>query len=144
MRVVRTLINTFKLNTNSLLLDPFNGSGTATHEASLMGIKSVGIDVTPMGIVLSELKNDLLFIKEQKLNFTTKELQDILEAIENRNWQHANPTIHKLMLAIYFDTADAFVRTSRYDRKGKIGLFIEKLNYIKDCYKKTMKIKDKY
>ena len=38
-RVVRTLINAFKLTQNSLLLDPFNGSGTATHEASLMGIR---------------------------------------------------------------------------------------------------------
>lgn len=142
-RVVRTLINAFKLNNNSLLLDPFNGSGTATHEASLMGIKSVGIDVTPMGIVLSELKNDLLFIDEQKLNFTPRELQDILAAIENRKWQYSNPLVHKLMLAVYFDTVDAFVRTSRYNKKGKAGLFIEKLNYIKDCYKKTMEIKDK-
>ena len=32
------LINAFKLNEGSLLLDPFNGSGTATHEASLMGV----------------------------------------------------------------------------------------------------------
>jgi len=143
-RVVRTLINAFKLNNNSLLLDPFNGSGTTTHEASLMGIKSIGIDVTPMGIVLSELKNDLLFIDEQKLNLTPKELQDIIEAIENRKWHHADPLIHKLMLAVYFDTVDAFVRTSRYNRKGKVGLFIEKLNYIKDCYKKTMEIREKY
>lgn len=143
-RVVRTLINAFKLNHDSLLLDPFNGSGTATHEASLMGIKSVGIDVTPMGIVLSELKNDLLFIEEKKLNFTTHELQDILEAIETKKWRHDNYTIHKLMLAVYFDTVDAFVRTSRYNRKGKVGLFIEKLNYIKNCYKKTMEIKNKY
>ena len=143
-RIVRTLINAFKLNHGSLLLDPFNGSGTTTHEASLMGIKSVGIDVTPMGIILSELKNDLLFIDEQKLNFTPKELQDILQAIENRRWKHADPLIHKLMLTVYFDTADAFVRTSRYKRKGKVGLFIEKLNYLRDCYKKTMQIKEKY
>jgi DNA modification methylase len=143
-RVVRTLINAFKLNHGSLLLDPFNGSGTTTHEASLMGIKSVGIDVTPMGIVLSELKNELLFADEQKLNFTQKELQDILQEIENKKWEHSNPLIYKLMLAVYFDTVDAFVRTSRYNRKGKVGLFIEKLNYIKNCYKKTMEIKDKY
>jgi hypothetical protein len=143
-RVVRTLINAFKLNQGSLLLDPFNGSGTATHEASLMGIKSVGIDVTPMGIVLSELKNDLLFINEQKLNFTSKELQDILKTIEDKKWEHSDSLIHKLMLAVYFDTADAFVRTSRYNKKGKVGLFIEKLNYIKDCYKKIMEIKEKY
>ncbi|MCX7834017.1 MAG: hypothetical protein N2490_07395 [Ignavibacteria bacterium] len=48
------------------------------------------------------------------------------------------------MLVVYFDTVDAFVRTSRYNRKGKVGLFIEKLNYIKNCYKKMMEIKDKY
>ncbi|HOQ32600.1 MAG TPA: DNA methyltransferase [Candidatus Hydrogenedens sp.] len=143
-RVVRTLINAFKLNNNSLLLDPFNGSGTTTHEASLMGIKSVGIDVTPMGIVLSELKNDLLFINDRKLSFTPKEIHDILQAIESRKWEHSDPLIHKLMLAVYFDTVDAFVRTSRYNKKGKLGLFIEKLNYIKDCHKKTMEIKEKY
>ena len=143
-RVVRTLINAFRLTHNSLLLDPLNGSGTATHEASLMGIKSVGIDVTPMGIILSELKNDLLFIDEQKLNFTPKELQDIVQTIEDKKWKHSDSIIHKLMLVVYFDTVDAFVRTSRYNRKGKVGLFIEKVNYIKDCYKKTMEIKEKY
>jgi DNA modification methylase len=143
-RVVRTLINTFKLNKESLLLDPFNGSGTTTHEASLMGIKSVGIDVTPMGVILSELKNDLLFVDEQKLNFSPKELEDILLAIENKKWQHNDSLIYKLMLVIYFDTMDAFVRTSRYNNKGELGLFIEKFNYIKSCYKKTMQIKEKY
>jgi len=143
-RIVRTLINAFKLKDNSLLLDPFNGSGTSTHEASLMGIKSVGIDVTPMGIVLSELKNDLLFINEQKLSFTINELQDILQTIEDRKWKHSDSLIYKLMLVVYFDTVDAFVRTSRYNRKGKIGLFIEKFNYIRNCYKKTMEIKNKF
>ena len=143
-RVVRTLINTFNLDQNSLLLDPFNGSGTATHEASLMGIKSVGIDVTPMGIILSQLKNDLLFIDKKTLNFTFKELQDIMEAIEHKQWKYSDPVIHKLMLMVYFDTIDAFTRTSRYNRKGKLGLFVEKLNYIKDCYLKTMEIKEKY
>jgi len=143
-RVVRTLINAFKLDQSSLLLDPFNGSGTTTHEASLMGVRSVGIDVTPMGVILSELKNDLLFIDEKKLDFKPSQLQDILQAIENKKWKFPDTTIYKLMLAVYFDTVDAFVRTSRYNRKGKVGLFIEKLNYIKNCYKKITGIKSKY
>ncbi len=140
--MVRTLINAFGFNNNSLLLDSFNGSGTATHEASLMGIKSTGIDVTPMGNILSELKNTLLFIEEKALEFTTSELQDILEAIENKRWDYKGSTINKLMLEVYFDTIDAFERTSRYNKKGKIGLFIEKFNYIKNCYSKTMDIKN--
>lgn len=143
-RVVRTLINAFKLKNDSLILDPFNGSGTTTHEASLMGIKSVGIDITPMGVFLSELKNGLLFIEEHKLNWTVKDLQDVLHAIESKKWQHSDPLIYKLMLVIYFDTVDAFARTSRYNQKGKVGLFIEKFNYIKNCHKKTMEIRDRY
>jgi len=143
-RVVRTLINAFKLDQDALILDPFNGSGTTTHEASIMGINSVGIDVTPMGIVLAELKNDLLFVDDQKLKFSTKEIQEILEEIENKKWSHNDPLIYKLMLAVYFDTVDAFVRTSRYNRKGKLGLFIEKLKYIQTCHKKIMEIKEKY
>lgn len=143
-RVVRTLINAFKLNNHSLLLDPFNGSGTTTHEASLMGIKSVGVDVTPMGVALSELKNNLLFIDEGNLNFSLPELMKVFKRIEDRKWQHSDPTIHKLMLVIYFDTLDAFIRTSRYNKKGKLGLFVEKFNYIKDCFKKIRAIKQKY
>ncbi|CUU04907.1 hypothetical protein JGI3_01023 [Candidatus Kryptobacter tengchongensis] len=67
-----------------------------------------------------------------------------METIENRKWQHSNPTIYKLMLVIYFDTVDAFARTSRYNRKGKVSLFIEKFKYIRDCHKKIMEIKEKY
>lgn len=143
-RVVRTLINAFKLKDNALLLDPFNGSGTATHEACLMGVKSVGIDVTPMGVILSELKNGLLFVNEKDLDFSLADLRDVSQKIEARKWESSNSIIRKLMLTIYFDTADAFVRTSRYDRKGKVGLFVEKFNYVKDCFKKIMDIKEKH
>jgi 16S rRNA G966 N2-methylase RsmD len=143
-RVVRTLINAFKLNEKSFILDPFNGSGTTTHEASLMGIKSVGIDITPMGVILAKLKNNLLFINKQDLNFTIKDLIEIFNKIENKQWKHSNFIIYNLMLVIYFDTIDAFARTSTYNRTGKVGLFIKKFNYIKDCYNKIIKIKEKY
>ncbi|OIN97292.1 hypothetical protein AUJ66_03855 [Candidatus Desantisbacteria bacterium CG1_02_38_46] len=143
-RVVRTLINAFGLEESALILDPFNGSGTTTHEASLMGIKSIGVDITPMGTMLAELKNDLLFINESILNFSISNLRDIADSIENKKWKHHNPFIYKLMLIIYFDTVDAFARTSRYNRKGKTGLFIEKFNYIRDCHKKIMEIKKQF
>jgi len=143
-RVVRTLINTFSLKENSLLLDPFNGSGTTTHEASLMGVKSFGVDITPMGTMLAEVKNGLLFTKESELSFSEDDLKDIIQNIKRKDWRHTNSTIYKLMLIIYFDTVDAFARTSRYDRKGELGLFIEKFNYIKSCHKKLMMFKDRY
>ena len=140
-RVVRTLINAFGLTENSLILDPFNGSGTTTHEASLMAIKSVGIDITPMGVMITKLKNELLFKKPKDLEFSNDDLIAILNDIEQKQWRHKDSTIQNLMLTIYFDTIDAFARTSRYRRKGKAGLFIEKFNYVKQCYEKLMIIK---
>jgi len=143
-RVVRTLINAFGLTENSLILDPFNGSGTTTHEASLMGIKSVGIDITPMGVMITKLKNELLFKKPKDLEFSNDDLIAILNDIERKQWNHEDETIKNLMLIVYFDTIDAFARTSRYRKKGEVGLFIEKFNYIKKCYEKLMTIKQKY
>jgi hypothetical protein len=143
-RVVRTLINAFNLTQNDLILDPFNGSGTTTHEASIMGIESVGIDITPIGVILSNIKNELPFLSENELSFTTNELIEILDDIERKKWHHPNKTIYNLMLIIYFDTVDAFTRTSRYNKKGKKRLFIEKFNYIKTCHKKLMELKKKY
>jgi hypothetical protein len=143
-RVVRTLINAFELTEESLILDPFNGSGTTTHEASLMGIKSVGIDVTPMGVTLSNLKNELPFLNLEDEGFTNKDLAEIMQSIEKKHWKHSSEIIRNLMLVLFIDTADAFERTSRYDKKGKTGLFVEKYNYVKRCYQKLVEIKERY
>ncbi|RLF97377.1 hypothetical protein DRN58_08900 [Thermococci archaeon] len=143
-RVVRTLINAFNLREGNIILDPFNGSGTTTHEASLMGIKSVGIDITPMGVMLARLKNELPFLSPKDLEFSFEDLIKILKAINNKEWLHSNKTLEDLILVIYFDTIDAFSRTTRYNKKGKEGLFIEKFMYIKKCYEKLMHIKEKW
>ncbi len=143
-RVVRTLINAFKLKEGDKILDPFNGSGTTTHEASLMGIKSVGLDITPMGVMLAKLKDELAFLSYNDLDLSFEDFIDILKDIHNKNWSHHNKTIENLMLVIYFDTIDAFSRTTRYNKKGKEGLFIEKFMYIKKCYEKLIQLKQKW
>ena len=136
-RIVRTLINALSLDNSHLILDPFNGSGTTTHEAALMGIKSIGFDITPIGIMLSKIKNKLLFTKKETLSFSFNELGNILKAIEDKEWNHDNPLITQLMLCLFFDSTDALLRTSRYRKKGKLGLFIEKFDYIKACIEKN-------
>ena len=141
-RIVRTLLNAFKITSEHIILDPFNGSGTTTHEASLMDIKSVGVDITPIGTWLAKLKNELPFLREEEITFSLEELREIFKAIETKTWKHPNPTIYKLMLILYFDTIDAFIRTTRYNKEGKFGLFVRKYRYILSCYKKLMEIKN--
>jgi len=136
-RIVRTVINTFNLNENHLVLDPYNGCGTTTHESGLMGIQSIGVDINPIGNIISELKNELIFLDSKKYDLTNNDLTTIFNYLENKKRPIKDDIMFKLLLLIYFDTKDAFVRTTKYNRKGLEGLFIEKFNYIKDCYKKT-------
>jgi len=85
-----------------------------------------------------------LFTNEDTLDFSLDAIIEIVKDIENKNWEHKNKMIDDLMLLIYFDTKDAFVRTSSYDKMGSLGLFNKKYGYIKSCYYKTMKIKEKH
>jgi len=143
-RIVRTIINTFNLNENHLILDPYNGCGTTTHESALMGINCIGVDINPIGNIISELKNELIFLDSKEYDLTNNDLSAIFEYLEKKKRPIKNDVLFKLFLLIYFDTKDAFVRTTRYNRKGLEGLFKEKFNYIKDCFNKTKKFLNEF
>ena len=55
--LVKTAIETYGINSNGLILDPFNGSGTVTLTAAESNIPSVGIEVNPFTSFVAETKN---------------------------------------------------------------------------------------
>src|SRR5579862_513116 len=55
-QMVKAIINIIGLKPGDTLLDPMCGSGTACIEASLMGIKSVGIDASPFCCLMGRAK----------------------------------------------------------------------------------------
>ena len=138
-RLVRTILNAFQINKNHTILDPYNGCGTTTHECGLMGIKSIGVDINPIGNIISHLKNEMLFFKEEFFNLNEKQLQNIYNSLKDRKRIIEHEELYQLFLLIYFDTVDAFVRTTRYKKKGELGLFVEKYLYLKNCYFKLKK-----
>ena len=138
-RLVRVIINAFKLESKHIVLDPYNGCGTTTHECGLMGIRSIGLDINPIGNLIATLKNELPFFEEKTLDLSEKQIHEAYRSLkENTIWTKGNSSLHRLLLLIYFDTVDAFVRTTRYNRKGELGLFIEKFHTIRDCHSKLM------
>ncbi len=137
-RIVRAIANAFRLNKKHLVLDPYNGCGTTTHECGIMGIKSIGIDINPIGNIIASLKNELPSCNENMFCLSDKQILDIYTSLKEKtiSLRKTKNVLYKLLLLIYFDTVDAFVRTTRYNKKGELGLFIEKFNYIKDCHLK--------
>ena len=52
----RTLINLLKCDKNTIVFDPFCGSGTTLLEAQRAGIPSIGIDLNPIACLISRVK----------------------------------------------------------------------------------------
>lgn len=77
----------FKINRDTVVLDPFCGSGTTLVESSLCGIQSYGYDINPFltfvsktktnfSISITELKNEVLtFNKKSRHQYKSNSLQ---------------------------------------------------------------------
>lgn len=55
-RLVRSIFNIIGLQWGQTILDPFIGSGTTALEAHLFGLNSVGLDISPLTIIVSKVK----------------------------------------------------------------------------------------
>ena len=59
-QVARELLSLVGATAHSLIGDPFCGSGTSLVEASVTGIPTVGMDLDPLAVVISEAKTTVL------------------------------------------------------------------------------------
>ncbi len=55
-QMVRALFNLLGAQPGQLAVDPFVGSGTAAVEASLLGLRFIGIDLSPLCVMLTRVK----------------------------------------------------------------------------------------
>lgn len=55
-QVVQALLNIFNVNPRHLVLDPFCGSGTTITECAHRGILSIGADINPLAVKISNAK----------------------------------------------------------------------------------------
>ncbi|MDP2643715.1 MAG: DNA methyltransferase [Desulfobacterales bacterium] len=59
-QMIKGLMNVMGLKPGDTVLDPMMGSGTVLIEASLMGIKSIGIDASPFCCFMTQTKLDAI------------------------------------------------------------------------------------
>lgn len=72
-QMVKSLLNIMGLKSRQTVLDPMMGSGTVCVEACLMGIDSIGLDVSPFCRFMTETKINALTMNLQR---TQKVLND--------------------------------------------------------------------
>jgi len=95
-QMIRALMNIIGLKKGDTVFEPFSGSGTAALEAQLMGINCIGIDISPLCILLGNVKTQSYrYIEEiEKLKdlvienlspsiFNGGKTKDIFESMQN-------------------------------------------------------------
>lgn len=55
--VIRALLNSFGANSESVVCDPFLGSGTTAVECRLLGIPFIGVEICPLSCLISRTKS---------------------------------------------------------------------------------------
>lgn len=83
-QMIKALINIMGLKPGDVVLDPMMGSGTVLIEARLMGIKSIGIDVSPFCRFMTQVKLDGLVIPLAPIKMLTNKSQEIFDFFRNK------------------------------------------------------------
>jgi len=66
-QLIKAIMNIIKIPKGGVVLDSMTGSGTVNIEASIIGINSIGFDMSPFCVLMSRAKNFMLEADVEKL-----------------------------------------------------------------------------
>jgi len=66
-QMIRALLNIIELKQGDTVFDPFSGSGTTVVEAQLLGINSIGIDISPLCAIQGRVKTRSIYVLDKIL-----------------------------------------------------------------------------
>lgn len=72
-QMIRALLNYSQAKPGDLVLDPYVGSGTTCLEAQVLGIDSIGIDISPVCELISKVKTQSVGVIDE-INEASKEM----------------------------------------------------------------------
>jgi len=121
-QMIRGLLNCMQINSGDKILDPFIGSGTTAVEAQLLGINCVGIDISEVCYLVSNVKtNSHKYVSQLEM-----ELEDFIQCLlefknENveENISEKISKIEKPEIRNFFRVAELIAHSDKGRRRKK-------------------------
>jgi DNA modification methylase len=95
-QMIRALLNIIGLKEGDTVLDPFLGSGTTALEAQLLGINSVGIDISPLCVLQSKVKTESIYVFSEILEWKNEILKKVQLSLFNFHDKALDKTIENI------------------------------------------------
>lgn len=64
-QMIKALMNIIKIQNGETLFDPFVGSGTAVLEAQILGVNAIGLDISPLCVLISKVKTESVDVLDE-------------------------------------------------------------------------------
>ena len=84
-QMIKSIMNIIGLKPGDTILDPMCGSGTTCVEANLIGINSIGVDISPFCTLMTYVKCEYIKIHFPHLNNLLSYEPDIIEFYSEKN-----------------------------------------------------------
>jgi len=123
-KMVRALLNYIYPKSSGLVMDNFAGSGTLLVEATLMGLDSIGVEIDPLSVLMSNVKCHSLTLDASKLKGEIekylKEVETALNSVEMKKVKksHLKTDIPENVLKLFSEgLVDEFILANEIARK---------------------------
>jgi tRNA G10 N-methylase Trm11 len=96
--MVRALLNIIGVKKGSLVCEPYLGSGTTAVEASLLGANIVGVDLSPLCVLLTRVKTQSYLAADAIAKRVEKMVaNDRLDVDDASHWKDKNPIVQDFL-----------------------------------------------
>lgn len=116
-QLIKGLINIIGIEKGDILLDPMCGSGTLNIEASLLGIESYAVDVSPFCQFMTKVKYESLTIDPNLLNEIKLNAFDLFAFFKKTDFQKKIHTQNTDKIKIYNLALLAFLDALGYSKR---------------------------